>query len=86
MAHPWIHTLALKGKLNKRLLSFTLPLSFFLALSCVWGGQLQNHAALFFDLKNLFALIGLWALCFFLLCHLFVNVPNWLKAKNRCRR
>ena len=75
-------TYGLKDKLHKRLLRFTLPLSFLLALSFVLGAQLQLHDALQFAAQDLLRMSGLWALCFLALCHLFANVPVWLKTRH----
>jgi len=74
-------TFGLKSKLHKRLLRFTIPLSFFLALSFVLGAGLQVTGSLRFGLPDLLTLAGLWALLFLLLCHLFVNLPGWLKTR-----
>ena len=74
-------TFGLTAKLHKRLLRYALPLSFLLALSFTLGAGLQVTEALRFGLPDLLTLTGLWALCFLLVCHLFVNVPGWLRAR-----
>ena len=74
-------TFGLQGKLNRRLLRFTVPLSFVLALSFVFGEQLQTCGSLYVSFFSVLMLLGLWALSFLALCHLFVNVPVWLKPK-----
>ncbi|MFH1513473.1 MAG: hypothetical protein ABIG45_08995, partial [Bacillota bacterium] len=77
----FLSTFGLKARLHKRLLRYTFSLSFFLALSFVLGAQLQTDGALRFAPLDLLRLFGLWAFSFLALCHLFVNVPNWLRAK-----
>ena len=75
-------TFGLEGRLHRRLLRFTLPLSFFLSLSFVLGAQLQVYGMLRFRPITAITLAGLWALWFFILCHLFVTVPAWLKPRH----
>ena len=74
-------TYGLTGKLHKRLLRYTVPLSFFLAFSFTLGAMLQNDGALTFSLPGAVSLFGIWALAFLVLCHLFVSAPAWLKRK-----
>lgn len=74
-------TYGLQNKLHRRLLRYTVTLSFFLALSFALGARLQNYGALGFGLPGAVSFLGIWALSFLLLCHLFVNAPVWLKAK-----
>ncbi len=74
-------TYGLHNKLHKRLLRYTAIPAFFLALSFVLGARLQNDGTLSVALPDAVTLLGVWALSFLLLCHLFVNVPVWLKEK-----
>ncbi len=76
----------LAGRLHRRLVRFALPLSFCLALSFVLGEQLQVYGTLALRPENALTLAGFWALWFFLLCHLFVTVPAWLKPARPQKR
>ncbi|HPF87614.1 MAG TPA: DUF6020 family protein [Candidatus Limiplasma sp.] len=80
-AAGFVCTFGLRDKLHKRLLRYTVPLSFLLALTFVVGAQMQVYGVLAFRWLNLLRLGGLWMLCFVLLCHLYGNVPVWLKPK-----
>ena len=79
-------TFGLEGKLHKRLLRFTLLLSFFLSLSFVLGAQLQVYGTLRLLPLNAVTLAALWALWFLILCHLFVTVPAWLQPRQPQKR
>ena len=81
-----LDTLLLKGKCGRRLISLVLPLSAALALSFLLGGQLQNHAGLYWNLQSVLLFLAIWLLCFFLLCHLFETVPVWLARGKTIRQ
>ena len=57
-------TFGLRGKLNGKLLQYTVPLSFFLALSFTLGARLQTSGTLILGLPDCLPMLGIWALCF----------------------